>query len=208
MPEIHLPQCCGLLPHRYDPKFQLTCFAAQHTDHSELRNANARLVRYCETTRYRPFLYCTFLQISCLSNHTNVTSSPFLPLRFQTNFGDLAQAHDQPGILKSRDYFNGLIKAEIEKGIPSNRIVLGMPHSFFLPRILGDMLIACRRFLSRRCHLPLHWCYLQGQTRRHLRPLQLPPPARQDQRLRQVRDDKSRHTHLYGPRRRGSIGQA
>ena len=32
----------------------------------------------------------------------------------------------RPGILKSRDYFNSLIKAEIEKGIPSSRIVLGM----------------------------------------------------------------------------------
>ncbi|CAD6585890.1 MAG: hypothetical protein ASARMPRED_002342 [Alectoria sarmentosa] len=42
-----------------------------------------------------------------------------------TSFDDLAQAHDQPGILKSRDYFNALIKAEIEKGIPSSRIVLG-----------------------------------------------------------------------------------
>lgn len=45
----------------------------------------------------------------------------------QTTFGDLAQAHDQPGILKSRDYFNSLIKAEIEKGIPSSRIILGTP---------------------------------------------------------------------------------
>jgi len=44
----------------------------------------------------------------------------------QTTFSDLAQAHDQPGILKSRDYFNSLIKAEVEKGIPSSRIVLGM----------------------------------------------------------------------------------
>ncbi|KAI4134800.1 MAG: hypothetical protein LQ347_001230 [Umbilicaria vellea] len=38
---------------------------------------------------------------------------------------ELAQAHDEPGILKSRDYFNSLIKAETEKGIPSHRIVLG-----------------------------------------------------------------------------------
>lgn len=37
-----------------------------------------------------------------------------------TNFETL-----RPGILKSRDYFNSLIKAEIEKGIPSSRIVLG-----------------------------------------------------------------------------------
>lgn len=43
----------------------------------------------------------------------------------KTTFSELAQAHDEPGILKSRDYFNSLIKAETEKGIPSNRIVLG-----------------------------------------------------------------------------------
>ncbi|KAL2056283.1 hypothetical protein ABVK25_003306 [Lepraria finkii] len=42
-----------------------------------------------------------------------------------TTFSDLAQAHDQPGILKSRDYFNALVKEEIGKGIPSSRIVIG-----------------------------------------------------------------------------------
>ena len=50
-------------------------------------------------------------------------------MAFKSTFGDLAQAHDQSGILKSRDYFNSLIKAEIEKGIPSSRIVLGMSNS-------------------------------------------------------------------------------
>ena len=44
---------------------------------------------------------------------------------FQTTFGDLAQAHDEAGILKSRDYFNSLIKTEVERGIPSDRIILG-----------------------------------------------------------------------------------
>ncbi|KAL8993084.1 MAG: hypothetical protein Q9169_006608, partial [Polycauliona sp. 2 TL-2023] len=42
-----------------------------------------------------------------------------------TAFNDLAQAQDQPGILKSRDYFHSLISTEIEKGIPSSRIILG-----------------------------------------------------------------------------------
>jgi len=42
-----------------------------------------------------------------------------------TTFDSLAQAHDQPGILKSRDYFNALVKEEIDKGISSSRIVLG-----------------------------------------------------------------------------------
>ncbi|KAL8697416.1 MAG: hypothetical protein Q9224_002329 [Gallowayella concinna] len=40
-------------------------------------------------------------------------------------FNDLAQAQDQPGIFKSRDYFHSLIKGEIDKGIPSSRIILG-----------------------------------------------------------------------------------
>jgi len=46
-------------------------------------------------------------------------------LLHQTTFNELAQAHDQTGILRSRDHFNSLIKAEIDKGIPSSRIVLG-----------------------------------------------------------------------------------
>lgn len=58
---------------------------------------------------------------------TNVEDK-LLTRGFKSTFGDLAQAHDQPGILKSRDYFNSLIKAEIEKGIPSSRIVLGMSN--------------------------------------------------------------------------------
>jgi len=43
----------------------------------------------------------------------------------KTTFNELAQAHDEPGILRSRDYFNSLISKELEKGIPSSRIVLG-----------------------------------------------------------------------------------
>ncbi|MCJ1479324.1 hypothetical protein MMC13_008009 [Lambiella insularis] len=42
-----------------------------------------------------------------------------------TTFNDLQQAHDETGILRSRDYFNSLIKAEAEKGIPSSRVVIG-----------------------------------------------------------------------------------
>src|ERR1700728_1235063 len=40
-------------------------------------------------------------------------------------FGNLNGEQDEPGILKSRDYFHGLIKQEISKGIPSDRIVIG-----------------------------------------------------------------------------------
>ncbi|KAK5636888.1 hypothetical protein RRF57_012600 [Xylaria bambusicola] len=32
---------------------------------------------------------------------------------------------DEPGLLRTREYVNGLIKAEVDAGIPSNRIVLG-----------------------------------------------------------------------------------
>jgi len=43
-----------------------------------------------------------------------------------TTFNDLqGKSHDEAGILKSRDYFNSLIKAETDKGIPSSRIILG-----------------------------------------------------------------------------------
>ncbi|KAL9639962.1 MAG: hypothetical protein Q9164_000591 [Protoblastenia rupestris] len=42
-----------------------------------------------------------------------------------TTFDSLAQVYDLPGIFKSRDYFNSLIKAEVEQGIASTRIVLG-----------------------------------------------------------------------------------
>lgn len=43
----------------------------------------------------------------------------------QTAFDDLQQGQDEAGILKSRDYFHGLIKEEIDGGIPSNRIAIG-----------------------------------------------------------------------------------
>ncbi|KAI9737903.1 MAG: hypothetical protein M1834_009273 [Cirrosporium novae-zelandiae] len=42
------------------------------------------------------------------------------------NFGALvSDDQDEPGILRTRDYFNSLIKTEIDKGIPSYRIILG-----------------------------------------------------------------------------------
>lgn len=40
-------------------------------------------------------------------------------------FGNLNGDQDETGILKSRDYFLGLIKRETDDGIPSNRIVIG-----------------------------------------------------------------------------------
>lgn len=43
----------------------------------------------------------------------------------QTNFNDLNQAHDEVGILRSRDVFTKLITDEIAAGIPSNRIIIG-----------------------------------------------------------------------------------
>ena len=73
-------------------------------------------------TRLTP--YCLRLHFyRAIEHRTNVLAFE------QTTFSDLAQAHDQPGILKSRDYFNALVKEEIEKGIPSSRIVIGMTDS-------------------------------------------------------------------------------
>lgn len=40
-------------------------------------------------------------------------------------FAELQQDEDESGILKSRDYFNSLIKEEMDKGIDPSRIVLG-----------------------------------------------------------------------------------
>ncbi|KZF20837.1 acyl-protein thioesterase 1 [Xylona heveae TC161] len=43
-----------------------------------------------------------------------------------TTFDELADAHDEPGILRSRSFFHSLIDKEVsEKGISSDRIVLG-----------------------------------------------------------------------------------
>ncbi|OAP56775.1 hypothetical protein AYL99_08887 [Fonsecaea erecta] len=42
-----------------------------------------------------------------------------------TNFSDLKQDFDEPGILRSRATFNKLITDEIDAGLPSNRIILG-----------------------------------------------------------------------------------
>ena len=48
--------------------------------------------------------------------------------RIQTTYDDLPKFQDEPGMLKSRDYFNSLIEAEAEKGIPSSRVVIGSLH--------------------------------------------------------------------------------
>jgi len=40
-------------------------------------------------------------------------------------FGGLQTQQDEPGILRSRDYFHDLIRTEINAGVPSNRIVIG-----------------------------------------------------------------------------------
>jgi lysophospholipase I len=44
------------------------------------------------------------------------------------SFEDRTQkSFDEPGILKSRDYFNDLIQKEVEQtGVASNRMLLGM----------------------------------------------------------------------------------
>lgn len=65
---------------------------------------------------------------------------------------------DETGIVKSRDYFHGLIKAEIDSGIPSNRIVIGgfsqggamsLFSGVTCPTQLGGI-------FGLSCYLPLH----------------------------------------------------
>lgn len=41
------------------------------------------------------------------------------------DFEEWLHMQDEPGILRSRDYFNTLIKEEMDKGIPPSRIVVG-----------------------------------------------------------------------------------
>lgn len=43
----------------------------------------------------------------------------------QLDFEESIRSQDEPGILRSRDYFNILIKEEMDKGIKPSRIVLG-----------------------------------------------------------------------------------
>ena len=44
----------------------------------------------------------------------------------QTTFDKLAKdAHDEPGIMRSKGLFEGIIKGEVDAGIPSNKIILG-----------------------------------------------------------------------------------
>lgn len=50
----------------------------------------------------------------------------FLPGWYDINsFDDIKRTEDEAGIVKSKDYLHSLIATEIEKGIPSERIVLG-----------------------------------------------------------------------------------
>lgn len=48
-----------------------------------------------------------------------------IALLYQLDFQDNVRNQDEPGILRSRDYFNTLIKQEMDKGIKPSRIVLG-----------------------------------------------------------------------------------
>ena len=88
----------------------------------------------------------------------------------KTTFSELAQAHDEAGILKSCEYFNSLIKAETEKGIPSTRIVLG--RRFAVAKKLAYIVLIAlgsnRRVLPRGRHFHLYRFDLSNETRRHL----------------------------------------
>ncbi|CAG8375967.1 unnamed protein product [Penicillium salamii] len=41
------------------------------------------------------------------------------------DFEEMVRTQDEPGILRSREYFNKLIKEEMDKGIKASRIILG-----------------------------------------------------------------------------------
>ncbi|KAL9072375.1 MAG: hypothetical protein Q9157_005119 [Trypethelium eluteriae] len=51
-------------------------------------------------------------------------NAPTIPITM-ISFDDLQQREDESGILRSRDTMHNLISAEVAKGIPSNRIILG-----------------------------------------------------------------------------------
>lgn len=43
----------------------------------------------------------------------------------QLDFEEMVRTQDEPGILRSREYFDKLIKEEMDKGIKASRIILG-----------------------------------------------------------------------------------
>lgn len=46
-------------------------------------------------------------------------------LHTQLDFEEAIRSQDEPGILRSREYFNTLIKEQMDQGISASRIVLG-----------------------------------------------------------------------------------
>jgi predicted esterase len=77
------------------------------------------------------------------------------------SFGDLTnREEDEEGILKSRDYFHSLIDAEVAKGIPPSRIVVGgfsqggaisLINGVTYPKQLGGIFgLSCYLLLQRK----------------------------------------------------------
>jgi hypothetical protein len=87
----------------------------------------------------------------------------------QLDFEESVRSQDEPGILRSRDYFNTLIKEEMDKGIKASRIILGGfsqggAMSVFTgltsPEKLGGVFgLSCYLLLSDRIknYLPEEW---------------------------------------------------
>jgi hypothetical protein len=85
------------------------------------------------------------------------------------DFEESVRSQDEPGILRSRDYFNTLIKEEMDKGIKASRIILGGfsqggAMSVFTgltsPEKLGGVFgLSCYLLLSDRIknYLPEEW---------------------------------------------------
>ncbi|EER29864.1 Phospholipase/Carboxylesterase family protein [Coccidioides posadasii C735 delta SOWgp] len=77
--------------------------------------------------------------------------------KMQATEEEFLRQQDEPGILRSRDYFNSLIKEEMDKGIKPSRIVLGgFSQGGAMSLITG---LTCKEKLggifALSCYLPL-----------------------------------------------------
>jgi len=74
------------------------------------------------------------------------------------DFRDLRQAQDERGIFRSRDYLAGLVKDEVDAGVPASRIVLGGFSQGGSIAMLTGITSAQRLagVFGLSCYLPLH----------------------------------------------------
>ena len=143
-----------------------------------LRSLLPQKLRRDPTDREHRILECGCLvgTILCGFEYPSLCNNGRLANDFvKTTFDSLAQAHDQPGILKSREYFNSLIKEEVDAGIDSTRIVLGKGS---VRTVFTASLNVTRRLLSGWCYLTILCHYVSCQIRRCSRTQLLPAASR------------------------------